>query len=448
MIADPYPVLWTGQRAVVVLPEHIDLSNSADIRGELLSVINRGATALIADMSATVSCDNSGADAVARAYRRAFSNGTDLRLVVVSPIVRRMISISGVDRLVSLYPSLEAALAAATPAERALAPAVIGSAMAGSATGGSAMAGSGTGGSAMAGSATGGSGMAGSATGGSATAGSATGGSATGGSGTGGSGMAGSGTGGSATGGSGMAGSATVGADSRPADEPESVQPGTGEVPAGQAEPDIGLGTEIALLDDQGVIVSVNDAWQAFAAANKGDPARVGPGVSYLEACAAAGDDPVALEVAANIHRALAGDLPGPLVVEVPCHSPDTARWFEMLISPRMDDDGGHSGATVTLSLAKSEPRLGSAAPVAGEGDSAQVLLRLAEDRERIAAGMNDLLVHRLFSAGLSLQAALGILGDHPAAGKVWDAVNDLDLALRGLRSILFDQQAPDDYSD
>ncbi len=398
MIADPYPVLWTGQRAVVVLPEHIDLSNSADIRGELLSVINRGATALIADMSATVSCDNSGADAVARAYRRAFSNGTDLRLVVVSPIVRRVIGISGVDRLVSLYPSLEAALAARTPAARALAPAAIGSAAAGSAAAGSAAAGSAAAGSAAAGSAT--------------------------------------------------TVSATTGSDSRPADRPESVPPGTGEVPAGQAEPDIGLGTEIALLDHQGVIVSVNDAWQAFAATNKGDPARVGPGVSYLEVCAAAGDDPVALEVAANIHRALAGDLPGPLVVEVPCHSPDTARWFEMLISPRMDDDGGHRGATVTLSLAKSEPRLASAAPVAGAGDSAQVIVRLAEDRERIAAGMNDLLVHRLFSAGLSLQTALGILGAHPATGKIWDAVNDLDLAVRELRSILFDQLAPDDQSD
>lgn len=398
MIADPYPVLWTGQRAVVVLPEHIDLSNSADIRGELLSVINRGATALIADMSATVSCDNSGADAVARAYRRAFSNGTDLRLVVVSPIVRRVIGISGVDRLVSLYPSLEAALAARTPAARALAPAAIGSAAAGSGAAGS--------------------GAAGSATAGSAAAGSAT------------------------------TESATTGSDSRPADRPESVPPGTGEVPAGQAEPDIGLGTEIALLDHQGVIVSVNDAWQAFAATNKGDPARVGPGVSYLEVCAAAGDDPVALEVAANIHRALAGDLPGPLVVEVPCHSPDTARWFEMLISPRMDDDGGHRGATVTLSLAKSEPRLASAAPVAGAGDSAQVIVRLTEDRERIAAGMNDLLVHRLFSAGLSLQTALGILGAHPATGKIWDAVNDLDLAVRELRSILFDQLAPDDQSD
>ncbi|MGD0926103.1 MAG: STAS domain-containing protein [Streptosporangiaceae bacterium] len=398
MIADPYPVLWTGQRAVVVLPEHIDLSNSADIRGELLSVINRGATALIADMSATVSCDNSGADAVARAYRRAFSNGTDLRLVVVSPIVRRVIGISGVDRLVSLYPSLEAALAARTPAARALAPAAIGSAAAGSGAAGSGAAGSGAAGSAAAGPAT--------------------------------------------------TESATTGSDSRPADRPESVPPGTGEVPAGQAEPDIGLGTEIALLDHQGVIVSVNDAWQAFAATNKGDPARVGPGVSYLEVCAAAGDDPVALEVAANIHRALAGDLPGPLVVEVPCHSPDTARWFEMLISPRMDDDGGHRGATVTLSLAKSEPRLASAAPVAGAGDSAQVIVRLTEDRERIAAGMNDLLVHRLFSAGLSLQTALGILGAHPATGKIWDAVNDLDLAVRELRSILFDQLAPDDQSD
>ena len=398
MIADPYPVLWTGQRAVVVLPEHIDLSNSADIRGELLSVINRGATALIADMSATVSCDNSGADAVARAYRRAFSNGTDLRLVVVSPIVRRVIGISGVDRLVSLYPSLEAALAARTPAARALAPAAIGSAAAGFGAAGSGAAGSGAAGSAAAGPAT--------------------------------------------------TESATTGSDSRPADRPESVPPGTGEVPAGQAEPDIGLGTEIALLDHQGVIVSVNDAWQAFAATNKGDPARVGPGVSYLEVCAAAGDDPVALEVAANIHRALAGDLPGPLVVEVPCHSPDTARWFEMLISPRMDDDGGHRGATVTLSLAKSEPRLASAAPVAGAGDSAQVIVRLTEDRERIAAGMNDLLVHRLFSAGLSLQTALGILGAHPATGKIWDAVNDLDLAVRELRSILFDQLAPDDQSD
>lgn len=105
MIAEPYPVRWTGQRtAVVGLPEHMGLSNSAEIHSELLSVINRGASVLIADMTATVSCDHFGTDAVARAYQRAVSRGTDLRLVVTSQSVRRMLSIGGFDRLVSVDP--------------------------------------------------------------------------------------------------------------------------------------------------------------------------------------------------------------------------------------------------------------------------------------------------------------------------------------------------------
>ncbi len=328
MTAEPYAVHWTDhQAAVVVLPEHIDLSNTAEIRSELLSVINRGATALIVDMTATISCDHSGADAVARAYQRAVVSGTDLRLVVTSQIVRRMLSIGGIDRLVSVYPSLEAALAAGTPAAPALVPA-----------------------------------------------------------------------------------------------------PG-----------DVGHGTEIALLDRQGVIVSVNDAWRAFAVANHGDLARVGQGMSYLEVCAAAGGDPVAQQVAAAIRQALAGELPGPLAVEVPCHSPDTARWFDMLISGRLDDDARPVGATVTLSLSRSGPRITPAAP------GHEPILRHAEEYDRIVPGTNDLLMQRLFSAGLSLQTALRMLGDHPAAGKIEDAVGTLDLAIRDFRSVLLDQPDPGD---
>jgi anti-anti-sigma factor len=122
------------------------------------------------------------------------------------------------------------------------------------------------------------------------------------------------------------------------------------------------VGVEIALLDGDGVIVWVNHAWQAFAAANGGDPDRTGTGVSYLDVCAAAPDDPGSAQVDAAIRRALAGDLPGALTVEVPCHSPDTARWFDLLISPRRDDDGQSAGATVTLSLARSQ-NLGTAGP-------------------------------------------------------------------------------------
>ncbi len=57
--------------ASAALGTHIDVSNAGQIREELLSVINRGAEALIADMTATISCDHVGAEAVARAWQRA-----------------------------------------------------------------------------------------------------------------------------------------------------------------------------------------------------------------------------------------------------------------------------------------------------------------------------------------------------------------------------------------
>ena len=117
VLEDIYPVRWAGKHAVVTLPEDIDLSNAGEIREQLLTVINRGAAVLIADMTATISCDYAGAEAVIRAYRRAVISGTDLRLVVTAQIVRRVLSCNGLDRLVSVYPSLEAAQAVRAPAE-------------------------------------------------------------------------------------------------------------------------------------------------------------------------------------------------------------------------------------------------------------------------------------------------------------------------------------------
>ena len=116
MVTDSYPVQWTGGQAVIALPEHIDVSNAGPIREELLSVINRGAKALIADLTATISCDHAGADALVRAHQRAVVSGTELRIAVTAQIVRRVLSLSGLDRLVSIYPSLEAATAARAPA--------------------------------------------------------------------------------------------------------------------------------------------------------------------------------------------------------------------------------------------------------------------------------------------------------------------------------------------
>ena len=106
------PVQWTGQQALVTLPQHINSANADQLREQLLWIINRGATVLIADLTGTVSCDFSGADALARAHHRAVANGAELRLVVTADVVRRVLARNSLDRLVAIYPDLDGALAA------------------------------------------------------------------------------------------------------------------------------------------------------------------------------------------------------------------------------------------------------------------------------------------------------------------------------------------------
>ena len=76
-------------------------------------------------------------------------------------------------------------------------------------------------------------------------------------------------------------------------------------------------------------------------------------------------------------------------------------------------------------------------------GDGAEAALLLAQDRDRIAEDMNALVVRRLFSAGLTLETALGLMGDHPGARKVREAVDQLDLAIRDVRNVVFDHRQP-----
>ena len=68
---------------------------------------------------------------------------------------------------------------------------------------------------------------------------------------------------------------------------------------------------------------------------------------------------------------------------------------------------------------------------------------RLAHDHGRIAGGMDDIVVARLFSAGLCLETALGLMGGHTAAGKVQETIDELDLAIADFRTVLFDHHQP-----
>ena len=116
-------MLWLGQAAVVSLPAEVDILLADRVREDLLSVLNRGPAALIVDMSRTTFCDSSGVHALVRAHKRAAASGADMRLVVTAPGVQRVLAITGVDRLITVSPTVSAALAAAgRPAEGRNAP--------------------------------------------------------------------------------------------------------------------------------------------------------------------------------------------------------------------------------------------------------------------------------------------------------------------------------------
>ncbi len=102
---------WLGEAAVITLPEEIDISNSEQVREELLSLLNRGPAVLIVDMAETTFCDSAGVNALVRAHKRATANGAEIRLVVASLGVLRVLAITGVDRLIPVDPSMTASLA-------------------------------------------------------------------------------------------------------------------------------------------------------------------------------------------------------------------------------------------------------------------------------------------------------------------------------------------------
>ena len=89
---------------------------------------------------------------------------------------------------------------------------------------------------------------------------------------------------------------------------------------------------------------------------------------------------------------------------------------------------------------------LGGAAGVAIENTRLLTRVReltLFEDRERIAADLHDTVIQRLFAAGLALQAAVPRIHDPGAAGRVREAVDDLDETIRQIRSTIFALERP-----
>ena len=103
---------------VVTAPEEIDITNADALRAALLQAATHGRGVMVADLSGTQFCDSAGLHVLVRAHKRARAEGGELLLVVPATTVLRLFAVTGIDRMIPNFSSLEDALAAHLPPGR------------------------------------------------------------------------------------------------------------------------------------------------------------------------------------------------------------------------------------------------------------------------------------------------------------------------------------------
>jgi anti-sigma B factor antagonist len=101
--------------AVVTLPAQIDTTNADAVNAQLSAALGPGVTAVVADMTHTTFCDSSGARSLVLARNAAAARHAELLVVVQTARVLRILQVLGLNRVLSIYPSVDAALAASPP---------------------------------------------------------------------------------------------------------------------------------------------------------------------------------------------------------------------------------------------------------------------------------------------------------------------------------------------
>ena len=107
------------------------------------------------------------------------------------------------------------------------------------------------------------------------------------------------------------------------------------------------LPANIAVLDEEGTIVDVNEQWRAYGAANGGRDPDYGVGSNYLAICEiAAQHDPDAMTIRNGILDVL-NDSADSFAHEYPCPGPAGTRWYRLLTNGTRQQGSGNVSAVV-----------------------------------------------------------------------------------------------------
>lgn len=206
------------------------------------------------------------------------------------------------------------------------------------------------------------------------------------------------------------------------------------------------LPANIALLNSDGDVIDINEAWKNFAAINGFVGNHYGLGSNYITVCENSGDDE-GRKVAAGI-AAIVGGLTAEFVHEYSCDSPTAKRWFRMIATALSGKD--LQGAVVmhiniTEIKELEEERLRS------KEDEQRKITRAileAQEKERSAIGaelhdnVNQILV------GTNL--LLGMIETDPSKTNefIRPCINNIMQAISENRKIAHELVAPDGESE
>jgi anti-sigma B factor antagonist len=101
---------------VVSAPAEIDVTNAGRLGQAIRSCADAGHTTQVVDMSETTFCDSAGLEQLVQAHRQAVATGGELRLVIGTASVMRILALVGADRMMPIFTSLDDALEQEVPA--------------------------------------------------------------------------------------------------------------------------------------------------------------------------------------------------------------------------------------------------------------------------------------------------------------------------------------------
>lgn len=112
----------TGSAIIAEVTGEIDLRTAESLKSRLLAMSDAGFRRIVLDFTEVRFCDASGLGALVAVQNRLSEHGGEIKLARVRPTLRRLLRITGLDRLFTVYDQVgEAVAGGGSPASAAVA---------------------------------------------------------------------------------------------------------------------------------------------------------------------------------------------------------------------------------------------------------------------------------------------------------------------------------------